>query len=204
MFFFNRPRVELHARVFFRHVRCTVRKADCVAETVALCWKWFVRLAQKGKDAAAFVSSLASFAARAVRSGRRLCGQERARDVFSCRARQRQGFTVESLPQSTRTSLEDLYATPHGQEMQDAFGDRLKYNLSTPVLDQVAFRIDWSNFYQTLIERDRQLAQFLALGHSNKQTARRFKLSPGRVTQIRQRLCKEWHNAHGEKAPFEA
>jgi hypothetical protein len=44
------PRIELHGRIYFRHVRCPHRRADCVAVMVALCWKWFLRLVERGKD----------------------------------------------------------------------------------------------------------------------------------------------------------
>jgi hypothetical protein len=30
------PRVELHAAIFFRHIRCPQKRDDCVAETVAI------------------------------------------------------------------------------------------------------------------------------------------------------------------------
>ena len=66
------PRIKTHARIYFRHVKCYHKKADCISETMALAWKWFVRLAEKGKDATQFPSTLASYAARAVRSGRRM------------------------------------------------------------------------------------------------------------------------------------
>ena len=46
-----------------------------MAETIALSWKWFVRLAERGKDVGQFVTVLAAFAARAVKSGRRPVGQ---------------------------------------------------------------------------------------------------------------------------------
>jgi hypothetical protein len=39
-----------------------------------------------------------SLVAQAVQSGRRVCGQERAREVLRTVAPQRYGFTVESLP----------------------------------------------------------------------------------------------------------
>src|SRR5262249_59964454 len=73
------PRGEMHARLAFRGVRCPHRRNDAVAEVVALAWKWYVRLVRRGQDPAAFASALATFAARAVRSGRRLCGREPAR-----------------------------------------------------------------------------------------------------------------------------
>jgi hypothetical protein len=34
------PRVELYARVFFRHLRCGHRQEEAVAEAAALAWKW--------------------------------------------------------------------------------------------------------------------------------------------------------------------
>src|SRR5437660_259462 len=72
------PRIELHARIFFRHLKCPHQKQDMVAETVALSWKWFLRAAAKGKDVHQFVGTLAAYAARHVKSGRKLCTQERA------------------------------------------------------------------------------------------------------------------------------
>src|SRR5690349_3943546 len=77
------PRIELHARIFFRGIRCPARREDAVAETVAISWKWFLRLTQRGKDPSRFVTTFAFLAALAVGSGRRLCGQLKPRDVLS-------------------------------------------------------------------------------------------------------------------------
>ncbi len=77
------PRVEAHGRVYFRHVRCYHRKKELLAEMAALSWRWYVRLVRRGKDALKFVSKLAVYAARAISSGRRVCGRERARDAMS-------------------------------------------------------------------------------------------------------------------------
>jgi hypothetical protein len=93
------PRIERHARIYFRHVGCADRKADYIAETVAVAWQWFVRLAERGKDASTFVSALATLAARAVRGGHRICGSEKAQDVLSPAAQNRHGFTVGPLPE---------------------------------------------------------------------------------------------------------
>lgn len=70
-------RIKAYARVYFRHVKCSQKKADCICEVIALAWKWFVRLAEEGKDARQFASVLASYAARAVRRGRRLNSKPR-------------------------------------------------------------------------------------------------------------------------------
>ena len=53
--------------VDFEHAR----REEVIQEMVALCWKWFVRLAERGRDATRFPSALATYAAKAVRSGRR-------------------------------------------------------------------------------------------------------------------------------------
>ena len=46
--------------------------------------------------------------------------------------------------------------------MQDAFEERLQDNRTTPVPDQVAFRVDWPQFFTSLTTRDQQMAEFLS------------------------------------------
>ena len=186
------PRIETHARISFADVACPATRADHVAETVALAWRWYVRLAQRGKDANDFPAAFAGRAAQAVRSGRRLCGQERAKDVLSPSARRRHGFAVEALPARTAAPVVELYARPGGQEAQDAFEERLRDNTVTPVPAQVAFRLDWPAFKRTLGRRDRALLDYLALGHGATGAARRFGLSVGRVSQLRGAWCRAW------------
>src|SRR5262245_756763 len=77
------PRIEAHGRVVFRNVRCPHRREEFISEMVALVWLWCVRLHRKGKDPLQFPSALATFAARQVRSGRRLTGIEKPKDVLS-------------------------------------------------------------------------------------------------------------------------
>ena len=115
------PRIERHARIYFRDVQCAAKRQDLIAETIALTWSWYRRLMKKGKDASKFVSALARFAARAVSCGRKLTGQEKAKDVLSSVAQKRHGFKVESLPASTRTSLEKIYSEVKGQQDRDAW-----------------------------------------------------------------------------------
>ena len=186
------PRLQTHATIFFRDIRCPDTKADRISEMVALAWKWYCRLCEQGKDVNEFAMVFIFLVAKAVKSGRRLCGQEKAKDVLSPVAQRRQGFRVESLPTSSRCEHESLYSDVHGQRDQDTFEERLRDNVRTAVPDQVAFRVDWPRYFQTLAERDRQLAEFLSLGHSANKAAERFKLSPGRVTQLRQKWGREW------------
>jgi hypothetical protein len=50
------PRIELQGRVYFRHLRCEQTRQDAIAEMVALAWKWFLRLVQRGRYAFALES----------------------------------------------------------------------------------------------------------------------------------------------------
>ena len=105
------PRIERHGRVAFRGLRDAHAREDAVAETVALSWKWFVRLAGRGKDPSRFPCAIASFAARAVRSGRRVCGREKGKDVLSPPAQRRHGFSVGGLPERETLSANPLSTT---------------------------------------------------------------------------------------------
>lgn len=155
------PRIVTHAGVVFRGERCQARKDDHVAETVALAWQWFLRLAERSKDARQFPSVLAGYAARAVKSGRRLTGQLKAKDACSERAHMLHGFKVERLPTSTRQSFQDVYGMC-GQRELDVFEQRLQHNLQTPVDEQVAFRCDLPAWLLTRTERDRRLIHDMA------------------------------------------
>jgi hypothetical protein len=186
------PRIELHGRIFFRHLRCEQTRQDAIAEMVALAWIWFRRLVRRGKDPFTFPIALATFAARAVRSGRRLCGGEPPKDVLSPIARCRHGFRVEPLPLSTRANHETLYADPHGQELQDAFEERLRDNTITPPDEQAAFRIDFPAWLGTRTERDRRIIHAMALSERTYELSRAFGVTPGRISQLRREFHADW------------
>src|SRR5262249_26042849 len=140
--------IELHARITFRGVKCRDQREDAIAETVALAWKWHLRLAARGQDARRFPAVFAALAARAVRSGRRACGDQKATDALSPRAQRRHAFKVQSLPAST--FHEHLYTAPHAQQRQDAFEQRLRDHTLSPVPGQAAFRVDFAVWLRTL------------------------------------------------------
>ena len=179
------PRVEVHARVCFRHVRCADRRADAVAEAVAIAWAWYRRLAHRGKDARQFPSALASLAARHVRSGRRLCGQERAQDVLSPLAQARRSFGVRPLPD---------FSTLNGNPLDEA----LHENTRSPVPEQVCFRIDFPCWLTSLSDRDQRVVEDLMLGERTLDVARKHGLSPGRVSQLRREFMLAWLAFCGE------
>jgi hypothetical protein len=194
------PRIRLHGEIYFRHVHCPVQREDCIAEMVALSWRWHVRLAQRGKDASRFVTAIATFAARAVRSGRRLAGNERPKDVLSRRAQREHRFQVESLPPSPHVSHEHLYAMPRGQHLQDVYEERLQDNTMTSPPEQAAFRIDFPAWLQTLTGRERRMIRAMARNERTLDLSKQFEVSPARISQLRREFHDDWERFTTDRA----
>jgi len=195
------PKIQTHAQITFRAIQCPNTKADMICETIALAWRYFLRLHEQGRDISRFTMVFTYTVARAVKSGRRLCGQEKARDVLSSTAQQRHHFKVAFLPDSTAASHHNLYAVPHGQHKHDAFEEILHDDCRTPVPDQAAFRLDFRAWCQTLGERDRRLVYALMIGERTQDVARQFGLSPGRISQKRRQFNQDWHLFTGDGEP---
>jgi len=178
------PRIERHARVVFRDVHCVHNKDEWIAETIALAWSWYCQLLRQGKEAVVFPSVLASYAARCVRRGRRLCGQEKLHEVLSTAAQRHHGYAVERLP-----DVETLTTSPY----QEALAD----NTQSPVPDQAAFRIDFATWLRRLSQRERDLIADMARSERTRDLARRYGLSPGRISQLRRALHADWQHFVG-------
>jgi hypothetical protein len=67
----------------------------------------------------------------------------------------------------------------------------------TPVPDQAAFRIDFPIWLASLPSRNRRIAEALALGHSPKKVARRFRLSPNQIRSLRRGFYLSWRKFRG-------
>jgi hypothetical protein len=141
--------------------------------------KSFVNCVRNGKDPLEFPMALARRAAQAVHNGRRLCGQEKIKDVLSPRAQQQHNFTVVSLPEGS-----SLYG--------NVFDEALIDNTQAPVPDQVAFRIDFPAWRLTRCDRDRRVIDDLMRGERTLDVADRHGLTPGRVSQLRRDFQQDW------------
>jgi hypothetical protein len=178
------PRIQLHGRVYFRH-KNPEKREEMIAEMVGLAWKSFVNCARNGKDATQFPMALARFAAQAVHNGRRLCGQEKIKDVLSPRAQQHHNFTVVSLPEGSSLN-------------GNVFDEALIDNTQTPPPDQVAFRIDFPAWRLTRSERDRRVIDDLMVGERTLDVADKHGLTAGRVSQLRRDFFQDWSRFCGE------
>ena len=173
------PRVEQVARCCFRWLRCNDRRQECISETVALCWLWHRRLELKGRDSSTFVIAMAHLAVKAVKSGRRLCGQERANDVMSPVCQHRGGFLVSEFGEKSPA-------------LGCAIREALRDNTETPVSDQVQFRVDFPDWRSTLDDRRQRIVDAMMEGRSTSEVAKRFGVTPGRVSQLR----REFHDGY--------
>ena len=76
--------------------------------------------------------------------------------------------------------------------------DALTDNSVTPPPDAAAFRIDFPRWLDGLPDRDRQLVERLMVGERTLAMAKRFRISPARVSQLRRELCRDYSRFHGE------
>jgi hypothetical protein len=85
-----------------------------------------------------------------------------------------------------------------GKGRQDAYDRRSKpiqhidfnyyIGASTPIPDQVAFRLDLPRFFETLSERQRKMAMDLATGMTTNEVAKKHGVSAAAVSQFRSRF----------------
>jgi DNA-directed RNA polymerase specialized sigma24 family protein len=180
------PKIHRYAETAFRDLQGDNRD-DAIQEVVANACVAFARLVQQGRMEKAFPTVLARFAIAQVRAGRQVGASWSVRDVLSRHAQRNKGFAVERLDRMGRDDegwIEAVIEDPH-----------------TPVFEQVWFRIDFHEWLSLLSFRNRQIAETLAVGHSTQQAAKRFGISPARVSQLRRELYDSWQRFHGELIP---
>lgn len=168
------PRLVRHLRFAFRHCRAEAHD-EAIQEGVAAAWASFIRLAERGIDASAFVSKLARFAVLQVRNDRRIGTRYSCRDVYSRRGQRMGSFRLLGL-----------------RHPIIGWREMLVEDRSTTPADTAAIRIDFQAWLATLPLRTRGIAAMLALAHSTAETARRFRLSPARISQLRRELEGSW------------
>ena len=179
------PAIGKQARFAFRKLKPEARE-EAVEEVVASACCAFARLAEQGKTDIAYPSVLTHFGIKQFLDGRRVGNRMRRRDVLSPYAQRKKGIIVEHL---------DRFDMGEGVWLEAVVEDD-----RTPVLDQVAFRIDFPTWLATLSRRSRRIAETLALGHSTGEVAKRFKLSSPRISQLRGELNDSWLEFHRERS----
>ena len=177
------PKIQEHARFRFRHLPRDQRE-EVVQEAVANACAAYARLVERGSADSATWSSLAKYAIRQVRQGRRVGGSLNKRDVSSCYCQQHIGVRIENLYR-------------WDDEEQD-WQEMILEDRQWAPADVAAFRIDFGEFLGSLSRRNQKLALDLAKGHATSWVAQNFRVSAGRISQIRLELFTAWQEFQAE------
>jgi hypothetical protein len=180
------PAIATHARIAFGNLGPEARQ-EAVQEAVCNAMVAYVALAQRGKVALAYPSVLARFAVAQTRGHRKVGGHLNCKDISSKYCQAHKGVVVERLGR---------FDGEEGQWVEAVVEDH-----HTPVPEQVAFRCDFPAWLNTLSRRNRRIAQALAVGHNTGEIARRFKVSAGRISQLRRELHQSWNEFLDEVLP---
>ena len=178
------PEIREYARYEFRKLKPEARE-DAVEEIVCAACAAFARLAAQGKLHAAYPSALVRFAAKQFRSGRRLGCKLNIKDLSSDHCRLQKHIALDRL---------DRWDREEGQWIEVLVEDHRAGPAAT-----AAARIDVGDWFQRMGPRDRRMAQALAVGERTTDVAKRFGISPARVSQKRWEFRSNWEKFQSER-----
>lgn len=177
------PAIRRQASAAFRR-QCSALREELVQEVIANAFQCFARLVARGKAELAYATALARYGIRQVRAGRRVGTSANKHDLTSHWGRKTRDVGVIRFTDLKR----------HRPDWEDAL---LVDHRATPA-ELAAARIDVSDWLARLPNRDGQVAVRLAMGDRTKHVARRFHLSPARISQLRAALKRSWQAFQGE------
>jgi hypothetical protein len=177
------PSITKQARIAFRDSPLSERE-ELEAEVVANCYLAYVRLIERGLGHVIYATPLAQYAIKQIHAGRRVGTKLNVRDITSAYCQQRKGVRMNRL---------DHYDVDEGGWQEILVEDRR----ATPA-DVAATRLDFAAWLQTLRRKERRVAELLSTGESTKVAARRFRISPARISQLRRELRNCWLTFQGE------
>ncbi len=173
------PTVCRYANRAFRHLNPEARQEE-VQEVICHVCRAIARLAELNQLDRAFPTVLTRFAIKQVKAGRRVGCSLNIHDVSSKHCQLRKKVAVQRL---------DLFNRSENAWREAVIVD----TRAAPVPETVAFRCDFADWLAQLKRRDRRLAEALAVGNRTQEVAKRFHLSDGRVSQLRNELAQSWH-----------
>ena len=173
----NLPELEIMALARFTHLDPEAR-AEAIQNATALTWKYWVRHAEKGRPTdETMLRNVWWFAIKQTRDGR----------------------TITRGDGKRGKGRQDTYDRPDGTTVK-----RIDFNMfvhdTTPIPDQVAFRLDFPLFMATSNERQRGMAADLASGMGTGEVAKKYGVSAGAVSQFRTRFKVLLERFYGEAA----
>ena len=179
------PQIVTRARIAFRHLKPEAR-AEAVQEVVCNALQRFVRLVKLKKTSIAYAAPLATFGIKQARDGRRVGGHLNCLDVSSEYAQKIKGIVVARLDRRDKDDDRQWCEVLVEDKRADAAAI-------------VQMKLDFSDWLASLKRRDRRVAEFLANGESTRSAAHKFKVSDGRISQIRKELAKSYRRFVGDE-----
>jgi hypothetical protein len=165
------PEIEQRLRRAFRHLDADARE-DSVEEGVVHALLSYSRLHDQGRTGQVSPSTLAWYAALQVKRGRPVAGRMNGKEPLSRYGQLGNGIRVDQTQgQWIETLVEDKRAS---------------------VADQVAAKLDVGAWFATLTRTTRQIAKDLAFGCSTSEVAKKYGVTPGRISQLRRTLEESW------------
>jgi hypothetical protein len=179
------PEIERLLKVAFRNIPPGGR-ADACEEGLFHCVWSYLQLYEQNRAEAATASSLVWYAMLQVRRGRVAGCRMNGREVLSRYAQIGHGFRVVPLQ--------------HDDPDDDAWVNDVVESRNTSVLDQIAIRMDFRSWLNSLGRRTRRIAVDLAKGFRTSEVSQKYSVTPGRISQLRRELQASWQQFQGEPA----
>jgi hypothetical protein len=172
------PVIKTQAKFAFRHLDPESR-AEMVQEVICNCCCAFVRLLELGKADVVYPTVLARLGIAQVKAGRKVGGQLNCHDVLSQYCQQRKNIFIKRL---------DSYDTK-----ADAWQEVVVEDKHAGPAEVAATRIDFAAWLKLMPRRLQKMVNFLAAGESTLAAAKKFRVTEGRISQIRKELHNAWH-----------
>ena len=177
------PRIRQHARIAFGRCKPDARE-EAVQAVVCNACAAIARLAELGKLDLAYASVLARYGVAQVKDGRMTGGHLNCNDILSGYCQRLQGLRVERLD--------------HYDEEENGWTEVVVEDRTAGPAEIARVRLDFSDWLHQLPRRNRRIAEFLSLGHRTGEAARKFRVSEGRVSQLRRELAESWRKFVGD------
>ena len=178
------PQILTHAKCAFAFLKPEAR-AEAVQEVVANACQAYARLVELGKTNVAYPIALARYGVKQTRDHRKVGGHLNVKDVLSKYCQSRKHLVVERLDKFDHA--------------ENAWEEVLVEDRHCGPAQVAASRIDFDEWLKSLLVRHRRIAQYLSLGNRTSQAARKFKVSAGRISQLRKELAANWQRFIGDE-----
>jgi hypothetical protein len=165
------PEIEQKLRLAFCRLDPEARE-DAIEEAVVHSLLAYVRLHEQGRAAVATPSSLAWYSSHQVKCGRPAAGRMNGKDPMSRYAQIGNGIQTDRQPNN--------------------WIDAIVEDKRAAVADQVAAKMDFGAWFATLPQRMKEIAKDLAFGCSTSEVAKKYGVTPGRISQLRRMLEESW------------